>query len=176
MQTRRVNRNPVGSSDVAYHGSLRPLSPVLSRYPVFLTTEHTEHTERNPPAVMSCFRVFGVFRGSLVFGGKSESLSHLHSRVTCWLPGMILPRRQAWRRRWWRGQTIGSWERVKCNVPYHFRCLDRFCVIDEIWVRSVIPWEFLLIWVVDQRLESIAKRFWEFCNPTFTQKSNLDHV
>ena len=38
----------------------------LIRYPVFLTTEHTEHTEINPPTVMSCFRVFGVFRGSLL--------------------------------------------------------------------------------------------------------------
>jgi hypothetical protein len=31
-------------------------------YPNFRTTEHTEHTEINPPPVMSCFR---VFRGSL---------------------------------------------------------------------------------------------------------------
>jgi hypothetical protein len=35
--------------------------------PVFLTTEHTEHTEINPPGVMLSFRVFGVFRGSLLF-------------------------------------------------------------------------------------------------------------
>ncbi len=41
----------------------------LIRYPVFLTTEHTEHTEINPPTVMSCFRVFGVFRGSLLVTG-----------------------------------------------------------------------------------------------------------
>ena len=34
-------------------------------YPNFRTTEHTEHTEINPPPVMSCFRVFRVFRGSL---------------------------------------------------------------------------------------------------------------
>ena len=32
--------------------------------PFFLTTEYTEHTEKNPPTVMSSFRVFGVFRGS----------------------------------------------------------------------------------------------------------------
>jgi len=38
----------------------------------FLTTEHTEHTEINPPAVMLSFRVFGVFRGSLIFADKSE--------------------------------------------------------------------------------------------------------
>ena len=38
----------------------------------FLTTEHTEHTEINPPAVMLSFRVFGVFRGSLIFAGKSD--------------------------------------------------------------------------------------------------------
>ena len=30
----------------------------------FLITEHTEHTETNSPTVMSCFRGFGVFRGS----------------------------------------------------------------------------------------------------------------
>ena len=40
----------------------------LSRYPVFLTTEHTEHTEKEG----LLFRVFGVFRGSLLFGDKSE--------------------------------------------------------------------------------------------------------
>jgi hypothetical protein len=44
----------------------------LSRYTVFLTTEHTEHTETNPPTVISCFRGFGVFRGSLIFGDKSQ--------------------------------------------------------------------------------------------------------
>ena len=38
----------------------------------FITTEHTEHTEINPPAVMLSFRVFGVFRGSLIFGDKSQ--------------------------------------------------------------------------------------------------------
>jgi hypothetical protein len=38
----------------------------------FSTTEHTEHTETNPPPVMSSFRVFGLFRGSLLFGDKSE--------------------------------------------------------------------------------------------------------
>jgi hypothetical protein len=36
----------------------------LGRYSIFLTTEHTEHTETNSRTVMSCFRVFGVFRGS----------------------------------------------------------------------------------------------------------------
>jgi hypothetical protein len=36
--------------------------------PFFLTTEHSEHTEINPSTAMSCFRVFGVFRGSLLFG------------------------------------------------------------------------------------------------------------
>ena len=49
--------------------------PGLSRYPVFLNTEHTEHTEHtetNPPTVMSSFRVFGVFRGSLLFSDKSN--------------------------------------------------------------------------------------------------------
>jgi len=44
----------------------------LSRYPIFLTTEHTEHTETNSRTVLSCFRVFGVFRGSLLFSEKSE--------------------------------------------------------------------------------------------------------
>ena len=42
--------------------------------PFYLTTEHTEHTEINPSAVMSSFRVFGVFRGSPVFGDKNEYL------------------------------------------------------------------------------------------------------
>ena len=41
---------------------------LLSRFP---TTEHTEHTETNPPPDMSSFRVFGVFRGSLFFSVKS---------------------------------------------------------------------------------------------------------
>ena len=36
------------------------------------TTEHTEHTETNPPIGMPSFRGFGVFRGSLIFGDKSE--------------------------------------------------------------------------------------------------------
>jgi hypothetical protein len=40
--------------------------------PFLFTTEHTEHTEINPPAVKLSFRVFGVFRGSLLFGDKSE--------------------------------------------------------------------------------------------------------
>ena len=31
--------------------------------PFLFTTEHTEHTEINPPAVKLSFRVFGVFRG-----------------------------------------------------------------------------------------------------------------
>jgi hypothetical protein len=47
----------------------------LSRYPVFLTTEHTEHTETNPPTVMSSFRKFGVFRGSLLVSDKSVTWS-----------------------------------------------------------------------------------------------------
>ena len=34
--------------------------------PFFLTTEYTEHTEKNRRTVMPCFRVFGVFRGSLL--------------------------------------------------------------------------------------------------------------
>jgi hypothetical protein len=38
----------------------------------FFTTEHTEHTETNSRTVMPCFRVFGVFRGSLLFSEKSE--------------------------------------------------------------------------------------------------------
>ena len=46
----------------------------LSRYPIFLTTEHTEHTETNSRTVLSCFRVFGVFRGSLLFGDKIEDV------------------------------------------------------------------------------------------------------
>jgi hypothetical protein len=46
----------------------------LSRYPVFFTTEHTEHTETNSRTVLSCFRVFGVFRGSLLFGDKIEDV------------------------------------------------------------------------------------------------------
>jgi hypothetical protein len=46
----------------------------LSRYPVFFTTEHTEHTETNSPTVLSCFRVFGVFRGFLLFGDKIEDV------------------------------------------------------------------------------------------------------
>jgi hypothetical protein len=37
--------------------------------PFFLTTGHTEHTEINPSTAMSSFR---VFRGSLLFGDKSE--------------------------------------------------------------------------------------------------------
>ena len=49
----------------------------LSRYPVFLTTEHPEHTEKEG----LLFRVFGVFRGSLLFGDKSE---YVHSqRLPC---------------------------------------------------------------------------------------------
>ncbi len=46
----------------------------LSRYPIFLTTEHTEHTETNSRTVLSCSRVFGVFRGSLLFGDKIEDV------------------------------------------------------------------------------------------------------
>ena len=46
------------------------LAESLSRF--FLTTEHTEHTEINPHTIMSCFRVFGVFCGSLLFGDMSE--------------------------------------------------------------------------------------------------------
>ena len=38
----------------------------------FFTTEHTEHTETNSHTVLSCFRVFGVFRGSLLFSDQSE--------------------------------------------------------------------------------------------------------
>ena len=34
----------------------------------FSTTEHTEHTETNPPTFMSSFRVFGLFGGSLPCG------------------------------------------------------------------------------------------------------------
>ena len=41
----------------------------------FLTTEYTEHTEGNPCTVMPCFRVFRFFRGSLVFGGKNQSVA-----------------------------------------------------------------------------------------------------
>jgi hypothetical protein len=37
------------------------------------TTEHTEHTETILAPVMPCFRGFGVFRGSLIFGDKSEA-------------------------------------------------------------------------------------------------------
>ena len=36
------------------------------------TTENTEHTETILAPVMPCFRGFGVFRGSLLFGDKSE--------------------------------------------------------------------------------------------------------
>jgi hypothetical protein len=36
------------------------------------TTENTEHTETILAPVMPCFRGFGVFRGSLLFGGKSD--------------------------------------------------------------------------------------------------------
>ena len=50
----------------------RPVVPIptarLAAIPFFLTTEYTEHTEKNPPTVMSSFRVFGVFRGSLPCG------------------------------------------------------------------------------------------------------------
>ena len=45
---------------------------VISGCGRFLTTEHTEHTEKNPCTVMPCFRVFGVFRGSPVFDNKTE--------------------------------------------------------------------------------------------------------
>ena len=40
----------------------------------FLTTEHTEHTEKNPCTVMPCFRVFDLFRGSPVFDNKTEQV------------------------------------------------------------------------------------------------------
>jgi hypothetical protein len=33
---------------------------------VFLTTEYTEHTEREPAVLCSYFRVLGVFRGSRI--------------------------------------------------------------------------------------------------------------
>ena len=46
----------------ALASDLRPDS--LSRF--FNHRIHTEHTEINPPTVMSCFRVFVVFRGSLL--------------------------------------------------------------------------------------------------------------
>jgi hypothetical protein len=36
------------------------------------TTEHTEHTETILAPFMPYFRGFGVFRGSLIFGDKSE--------------------------------------------------------------------------------------------------------
>jgi hypothetical protein len=45
---------------------------IIDENPFFLTTEHTEHTEINPPTVMSCFRGFGVFGGSLLLGDTSE--------------------------------------------------------------------------------------------------------
>jgi hypothetical protein len=48
----------------------------------FLTTEHTEHTETNSRTVMSCFRVFGVFRGSLIFGDKIEDVV-AETKVIC---------------------------------------------------------------------------------------------
>jgi hypothetical protein len=54
----------------------------LSRYPIFLTTEHTEHTETNSRTVLSCFRVFGVFRGSLLFGDKIEDVV-AETKVIC---------------------------------------------------------------------------------------------
>jgi len=37
------------------------------------TTEHTEHTETILAPFMPYFRGFGVFRGSLIFGDKSEA-------------------------------------------------------------------------------------------------------
>jgi len=37
-----------------------------------LTTEDTEHTETILAPVMPCFRGFGVFRGSPIFGDKSQ--------------------------------------------------------------------------------------------------------
>jgi hypothetical protein len=36
------------------------------------TTEHTEHTETILAPFMPCFRGFGVFRGSQIFGDKSR--------------------------------------------------------------------------------------------------------
>ena len=41
------------------------------------------------------------------------------SRVTCWSPKMILPRRPAWRRCWLRGEMLGGVGRVPGNGhPY----------------------------------------------------------
>ena len=37
----------------------------------FLTTDNTEHTETDRRTDGFCFRVFGVFGGSLIFGIKS---------------------------------------------------------------------------------------------------------
>ncbi len=33
---------------------------------LLMTTEHTEHTEKEPDCLVSSFRVFSVFRGSLI--------------------------------------------------------------------------------------------------------------
>jgi hypothetical protein len=43
------------------------ISRALASLSDFLTTDNTEHTETDRRTVRSCFRVFGVFCGSLVF-------------------------------------------------------------------------------------------------------------
>jgi hypothetical protein len=53
-------KNPPARQDmVPLYYSSRGTEP-LSR---FSTTEHSEHTEKNPSTARSCFRVFGVCRG-----------------------------------------------------------------------------------------------------------------
>jgi hypothetical protein len=54
----------------------------------FLTTENTEHTERNRRTVILCFRVFGVFGGCLFFnhgqhGTHGKESSHGYALLPC---------------------------------------------------------------------------------------------
>jgi hypothetical protein len=54
----------------------------LSRYPVF-EPQNTPNTRKRILApAMPCFRVFGVFRGSLLFGDKIEDVV-AETKVIC---------------------------------------------------------------------------------------------
>jgi hypothetical protein len=77
----------------------------------FLTTEYTEHTEGNPCTVTPCFRVFGLFRGSLVFGDKKQS-------VVAGL-GFFKPR---------------NTQNTRKGI------LARLCLVSVYSVYSVVPW------------------------------------
>ena len=54
-------------------GLTQPLPVVVTTDPGVFLNHRTHRTHGiNPSTVMSCFRVFWVFRGSLLFGDKSE--------------------------------------------------------------------------------------------------------